>query len=233
MKICVIGDIHGRVNWMWLYANYHLFDRIVFLGDILDSKEISAATQLSNFQQLMKFIREHKDICDIVLGNHDLSYIDPTLYQCAGYDMHMMIDASTLFEDNKDLFSMAVEHDGYLFTHAGLSLTWLAKYNKEVTNLPIAEQINMIYKHKSTAFSFYSNQGRYMSSTGNCVTQSPVWIRPASLLLKPAHPFQVVGHTQHVVPIRVQRNGNEIIFADSPDYYTVIDNGDFSFHKFE
>ena len=48
-----------------------------------------------------------------------------------------------------------------------------------------------------------------------------------------AHPKQVVGHTLQDYPRVLLKYGGQTILTDSPDYYTVIENGKFSFFKYD
>jgi hypothetical protein len=51
MKHIVIGDIHGRDNWR--HINIKLFDKIIFLGDYVDSKILSDLIIYENLKDII------------------------------------------------------------------------------------------------------------------------------------------------------------------------------------
>ena len=86
---------------------------------------------------------------------------------------------------------MCYKWENYLFTHAGVTHTWLndAGYNEEAIDV----FINELFQNQPYKFFFNGND-----PYGDDVTQPPVWVRPASLM-KDAYRYetirQVVGHT--------------------------------------
>ena len=232
MRLAAIGDPHGRSFWDIFWVLIFMYDQVIFMGDYLDSYEVSGATQLSNLQEIIRLKLSFPDQVVLLRGNHCYSYIDPTRFQCAGFDAHIMSEAAKLFDDNDDLFVDAVEYDGYLFTHAGVSMSWLDRYNGLYKHLPVVDQVNMITKVFPRSLEFAHNQGRHFSASGDDVTQSPIRIRPRSLLLNPAHPKQVIGHTQINLPTVRKNLDNEIVLTDCPDYYTIIHHGEVTYGKY-
>ena len=90
---------------------------------------------------------------------------------------------------------MAYEMDGFLFSHAGISQTWLdyRKYDNEYT---IVDWVNDMWRYKPHTFEFVGRD-----PYGDSEHSSPIWIRPKSLqranydTLRQQF-IQVVGHTQ-------------------------------------
>lgn len=74
---------------------------------------------------------------------------------------------------------------GTIISHAGVSVTWLRDHNLTV------DTINETFK-VNTKICNWSGDNMY----GDDVTQSPLWIRPRSLLSDlPVGWEQIVGHT--------------------------------------
>lgn len=229
MKILVISDLHGRTRWKKFINKAKEYDAIVFLCDFVDSFFIPHHDQIINLKELIKFKQDNDNVY-FVIGNHDLSYMYPLLYRCPGYTKKLAQQATPLYQSHEDLFTYAVELDSILFTHAGVSTVWLDRYNRE--DISIADKVNKIVREHPMSLNFHQNQGRKFSSSGNEITQSPVWIRPESLLKVSAHSYQVVGHTQIPYPDINTSNNRKVLLTDSPDYYTVITDGKPSIHKY-
>jgi hypothetical protein len=232
MRIAVIGDIHGRRRWEVFWKLIKEYDLVVFLGDYMDSHIISINDQILNLRRIIQFKKTYPDKVVLLLGNHDVGYLDPVINRCPGNDMHNLVQIADIFVQDEDLFTYAKEADGFLFTHAGISSTWLDRYNGEYRDLPIEDQVNLIIENKPTALSFYSNQGRTFSNTGDDISQSPVWIRPQSLARVMGHPKQVVGHTFQNYPVLKTDLAQQLILADAPQFFTTLNNGQFGFERF-
>lgn len=202
------------------------------MSDLFDSYYVSPNDQLVNAKELIQWVKNNDNVVAL-WGNHDLSYLNPFLYKCSGYSEDIAIQACNLLVENEDVFTYAYEYNNILFTHAGVSTVWFDRYNRGKEHLPIDVQVNNIVRRLPTAVSHEHNMGRLFRSDGDEVTQGPTWIRPSSLISAPAHPFQVVGHTQQKEPYHLTDGSNSIILVDSPDYYTILDGKKFSYHKFE
>lgn len=194
-KITVIGDIHGRDSWKEIVnAEIANTTKFIFLGDYFDSIDIPAAKQLENFKDITAFKKANMNQVVLLCGNHDYHYISDDRY--SGYNEHWHILFTNAFAKaiSEELIQMCYEHDGALFSHAGVSTIWLNKHSTEFERkeLKIDELINNIFYHNPDAFKFvgYEPHGDYIGS-------SPIWIRPRSLAesLVPNY-AHVVGHTQ-------------------------------------
>jgi hypothetical protein len=95
---------------------------------------------------------------------------------------------------------MAYGFDKYLFTHAGVSPVFMDQVFGEngwsVENVVV--DLNELFRYKPKAFEFNG-----FESSGDSTTQTPIWIRPRSLMsankkhdkgLKKDY-IQIVGHT--------------------------------------
>ncbi len=229
MKIIAIGDVHGRSFWK-LIAAAQAFDKLVILGDYFDSFDISASDQMNNFSKLIAYKRANPDKVVLLMGNHDLHYLPVAMdafEMYSGFQQRFAFQISQLLEDNKNLLQMCYKWENYLFTHAGVTHTWLndAGYGDEEIDV----FINELFQYQPLSF-FFNGSNPY----GDDITQSPVWVRPASLT-RNAYKYetikQVVGHTtvQKLVIIK-----DRFFFIDTmgtSKEYLILDDGRVSIGK--
>ena len=143
--IIIIPDVHGRRFWkpaVQKFASELTSDEMhcVFLGDYLDPYEFeqqqelvgSSTDVINNFKEILKIKEALGSSMTLLLGNHDLHYIDeyePFSYRCRYmYDKEATI--KRLFYDNWDNFSLAFETTfssgkRCLITHAGVLKGWV------------------------------------------------------------------------------------------------------------
>ncbi len=164
-KILTIGDIHGRDYWKFIThgssyefeqwvtmvnagANpmddlfkedysYFSADKIVFVGDYVDSFTISNVEIKKNLEDIIFFKKTLPNKVVLLWGNHDVQYFIPNQI-CSGYRPEARWDLQILFESNKDLFQMAYHEGDYLWTHAGLLkpvLSDLLKHHPDLKEL--------------------------------------------------------------------------------------------------
>ena len=142
MRHIVIGDIHGRDNWR--HINIKLFDKIIFLGDYVDSKILSDLIIYENLKDIIALKKQLPEKVVLLLGNHDAYYFHYPHFKCSDFRPSMQKDLTNLFRKNADLFQIAYQKGKCLFTHAGITNSWY----KEVTRLPefskIREQENTL-----------------------------------------------------------------------------------------
>ena len=131
MKIISIGDIHGRDYWKKI--NFSLYDKVVFVGDYLDSYYYTDNQILENFFDIMQLKKDNLEKVILLLGNHDIQYyfLDEG-FGCSGYRPTMAASLKEAFKGNRDLFQMAFQIENYLWTHAGVSKGWLDWNKKEI-----------------------------------------------------------------------------------------------------
>lgn len=127
----IIPDIHGRTFWADAVTG-HEDEDIIFLGDYLDPYDIEGITReeaIKNFLDILDFKEHHQDNVTMLLGNHDLGYIDGSI--CRSRRDHVYYsDIQCIFSDNKSKFRLAAERmlssgRKILFTHAGVQKGWL------------------------------------------------------------------------------------------------------------
>ncbi len=113
MRVLAIGDIHGRNYWNTI--PFVDFDRVIFLGDYLDSARLSNEEIIGNLERLVALQSEYENI-DFLIGNHDLQYL--LGYEMSGYRQSYEDEAMDLLLTLR--WKFAREIDSVLYTHAGL-----------------------------------------------------------------------------------------------------------------
>lgn len=135
MKHIAIGDIHGRDSWQ--RVNTKLYEKVVFLGDYVDSYDLFDLAILENLKKIIALKKRQPEKVELLLGNHDAHYLHYPRFECSGFRPTMQRDLTTLFCKNADLFQIAYQKDNYLFTHAGVTNNW----HNEIKRLPVFQQI--------------------------------------------------------------------------------------------
>lgn len=205
-KWIAIGDIHGRQNWKSI-VNTHLdqVDRIIFVGDYFDSFDIDMPTQIDNFKDLLQFKRDYPDKVVLLTGNHDIHYISGMKEEYSGFNpkFSYMIENDCILPAIKDrLIQMCHIEDDVIFTHAGLTKTWLLlsdiveSIDDNITDLD--SKLNDAFYYKPNTFKFQSSYKFSLSNSyGDDIWQGPLWVRPRSLIADAIDNYkQVVGHTE-------------------------------------
>lgn len=237
MKVLSLGDIHGRDKWMfhthgspyefnlwkisvengapadnefWNEFPYMEYDKIVFVGDYVDSFELGNKVILRNLENIIFFKKMLPDKVVLLLGNHDVQYIVQNEI-CSGYRSEMRPDLANLFNDNKDIFQLAYQVNSekgvHLWTHAGVTREWLRDTKREIfspkyrlypvieeyENSDIADLLNILWEIRNDRiFNIDAHSGGFDLWAG------PIWVRPDIL----SHFYiegvnQIVGHTPH------------------------------------
>ena len=130
-KVLIIPDVHGRKFWHKAKELIDEVDQVVFLGDYLDpySREgITFEDALNEFKQIIEFKEKHSDKVVLLVGNHDMHYIQLEFMNCSRLNVYRRVEIHDLFMNNIDKFQLIHEIDSYLFSHAGVYLEWTKKY---------------------------------------------------------------------------------------------------------
>ena len=226
MKIVALGDTHGRVVWKEIVAKeLDSSDKIVFIGDYFDTHGggVSGNKQIENFKDILQFKKDNMDKVVLLFGNHDFHYIRGMNETYSGYQAGYAIDIGAVIGDaiSEGLVQMCFKHDKFVFTHAGVTLTWCVDNEIDITDLETS--INDLFKYKPAAFKF--TMGDNYSNTGNDITQPPIWVRPESLLRDMVDGITcVVGHTT----VKEIALSNKLILIDTLGWsgeYLVINDG--------
>jgi len=111
----VIGDVHGKINKVKAFLAYKPEEKHIFTGDYVNSfiqpDEIIYET--------LKTVIESG--AELVLGNHDIHYLDGSPFRCSGYRQHMAKSLNQIFEAFIARFAPCVVEDGFVITHGGVS----------------------------------------------------------------------------------------------------------------
>ena len=234
MKTVFIGDIHGRDVWKNI-IEVEKPNRVVFIGDYFDSFDISPAEQQYNFKEIIEF--KEKGECEVIMlvGNHDFHYY-PGGEQYSGYQRGAAPVNRQLLEENKHHLQMCYLLDNVLCSHAGICYDWLVEQVLHNHNDPIDEFVNYVWQHRPNSFMFFG-----FDPTGDDITQTPIWIRPRSLMRRNRDTFlhglyiQVVGHTQVTqIDIKGKATGGRYYFIDALDIgeYLIYEDSEFKLGKF-
>lgn len=193
MKTVVFGDIHGRDIWKQVIGS-ELPDKVIFLGDYFTSREnISEEDQVSNLKDILTYRKDNRETVIMLRGNHDT--------EALGYEWAMCSPTfyrKDLLEPLKETFleesQWAYEQDGIIFSHAGISETWLKLIGISPESSDIVDQLNS--KEPCSVFGFRPGPDNPWDRYGESVFQPCTWIRPRSLMKSMIGKTQVVGHTR-------------------------------------
>ena len=228
MKTIFLGDTHGRSLWKDIIAK-ETPDRVVFIGDYFDSFDIGSAEQQFNFKEIIAFKESAQYEVIMLIGNHDYHYY-PGGETYSGYQHGAAPAIRQLLEENKHHLQMCYQLDNILCSHAGIGHNWLVEQEKYESG-SIADFVNDIWNYKPIRFMFYG-----FDPYGDNKTQTPIWIRPASLLSGNRDTFlktdyiQIAGHTQvHKIDIKGKATGGRYYFIDAIDerQYLIYEGSEF------
>ena len=228
MKTIFLGDTHGRSLWKDIIAKESP-DRVVFIGDYFDSFDIKGTEQMFNFKEIIAFKESNQ--CEVILliGNHDYHYY-PGGETYSVYQHGAAPAIKQLLEENKHHMQMCYQLDNILCSHAGIGHNWLVEQEKYESG-SIADFVNDIWNYKPNRFIFYG-----FDPYGDNKTQTPIWIRPKSLLAGNKETFlkkdyiQIAGHTQvNKIDIEGKATGGRYYFIDAIEIgqYLVYEDNEF------
>ena len=131
MKIITIGDLHGSPVWKTIRPGD--WDRMVFIGDYVDSGNWTGDDIISNLGELIKLKQKFPEKVILLWGNHDLSYLfnGHDRHRCSDFQEHLLPALSSLFTSGKQLFQAAWAHGNHLWTHAGIVQRWYNHFIKD------------------------------------------------------------------------------------------------------
>ena len=228
MKILTIGDIHGRDDWKDKVNDS--YDKIIFLGDYVDSFDKSNVEILHNLKEIIKFKSDNEESVELLLGNHDLQYMySYDKFGCSGYRPEASFDLKELFNENKDLFKVAHQIGDYLWTHAGVSYWWyqnellpiLVELGLDKEEYTLADQLNLTFEQKKDVIAMVGRSRGGWNQFGGIL-----WADKSETEFSPLPGYkQIVGHT---VIKNIKHNSGK-------DWsYTYVDTGDsYSKHEIE
>ena len=225
MKIIALGDIHGRTLWKSIVSNTD-FDKVVFIGDYFDTREyISAEQQKSNFQDIIDFKKENMDKVVLLFGNHEYHYLRSEEGGYSGFQHLHCDDFQKMIQHalDEELMQMCYIHDKFLFSHAGITKTWLR--NAGFTGKEDVDVfVNDLFANKPDEFKFiYADD---YNNDGNNIYQSPIWVRPPSLFKDALDNYtHIVGHTIQY-DLELNETATIIDTLGTTGQYLVLDEGE-------
>ena len=199
MKSDFRGDIHGEDLWKRVVAQESDADAFVFVGDYFDSFVVPGLMQMHNFKEIVEFKESSPSSVSMLIGNHDFHYF-PEIGECgtSGFQRRLFPAISKLVDENRHHLQMACLIEDVLCTHAGVSEDFMDQvYGNDGWQVhEIANSLNDLFRYKPKSF-LYSDMD--YSFTGDHPSQSPIWIRPRSLMrsskdIRKTYK-QIVGHT--------------------------------------
>lgn len=210
MTTIVLGDTHGRDAWKKI-VNTEEFDRIIFIGDYFDSYDIPFEKQGNNFLDIIEYKKSGEKEVILLFGNHDYHYLPGIYEHYSGFQHLNGPTIGIMLKDNLKELSMAYTFNNILFTHAGVTNTFLK--NNEWGGESLVGWLNDLFHFKPLSF-FFNGWNPY----GDDISQSPIWVRPRSLMQdsKSLGLIQIVGHTQqNQIDIKGKSTGGKYYFIDT------------------
>lgn len=208
-RVFVIPDVHLK-PWMFDKATELIskgsYDRIVMLGDLVDdwNQEKNLDLYRDTFEAVYKFIEKFPDLL-YCFGNHDVSYKFQAIQ--SGYSFYAR---DTVVEGVDNIVKKLPEGnsayihriDNCLFSHAGLTESFVRRYFGACGHLEIDEMIYQINQFDQD--SLWDDD-------------SPVWARPqgGDMRLYPIGMMQVVGHTPVITPTLEELYGSKLLSVDN------------------
>lgn len=211
-RVLAIGDVHLKTK---------IFDRAdeilasgqadfaVQMGDLVDDWDegFNLALYSRTLQRAIKFHKDHPDTL-WCMGNHDFGYWHPEYGKReSGHSRFVEGEVATLLREmERRGAKQQIMHvvDGFIFTHAGLTLGWV--------------------QDRTPANSHWDNELDFVYNLVNDATpeelweeNSPLWVRPQEVhyVMYPA-PLQVVGHT----PVKTVGEDNGVLSTDTFSTYS-------------
>lgn len=232
MKIVVFGDIHGRPFWRDIIEKENP-DKVIFLGDYVSTHEdYTGDQQFSNLVDILDEKEVWGDNMILLRGNHDLQHLGYSWAECSGLYKSVSYYMATLdfkpefLAKTKWIHIEEINGENYIFSHAGISRTWL-----EYSNIKEVDNINNCDPDERFGFS----PSRFSDYSGESPTQPCTWIRPQTLIEVAVPGYnQVVGHTpiKKITKFKMENN-KDLWLCDNlgEKEYLVIEDGEFKTNK--
>lgn len=206
----IIPDIHGREFWREpLEVAIKAGEHVIFLGDYVDPYDyeyIYPREAYEVFVDILELKIAHPSEITLLLGNHDLHYIDEFILG-GRKDYIRAARIQEKLETNSELFDMAktvqVAGQRFLFTHAGVKQGWI-QFNKELFDGvgpdEIGEYLNSLWHDLSRRPQLLEALAQVsVSRWGRYAFGSPVWNDIEDMVDDPDELpglYQIFGHSQ-------------------------------------
>lgn len=218
MKHIFIGDLHGRDSWQEI--NIRKYDKIIFIGDYVDSFDLSDFAILENLKKVIAWKERHPEKVILLLGNHDIQYLHYPAHQCSGFRPTMQKGLTYLFNKHRQLFQVAYQIGETIATHAGITNAWYSElkrvrgYDDFEGNL--ADFINHIEKTTSRYLRYATSLYRGGYSNGG-----PLWagLKETSTDMLVGYQ-QVAGHTSVDDIMTIGYSNRSVTYIDTLHKHT-------------
>lgn len=217
-RIITIGDLHGMDCWKKIKPEE--YDHIIFIGDYVDSFTVAPDKILRNLKELIDFKKRQHGKVKMLLGNHDIQYMEYPQYLCSGFNSLFQPDYTELFRANRNLFQVAVQFGDYLFTHTGLSHSFVKHYLTAYTQLienkqiHVVDLLNSIHNSEKQAVLHTVSDWRGGTDLFGGITWADY--RETSVDPLPGY-HQVVGHTPRKRITKAEVDNSSITYIDVLD----------------
>lgn len=205
----IIPDIHGRDFWEKPVQDYLGREHIVFLGDYLDPYEYEGVPLYEvfpRFEDILRLKHQYPDTITLLLGNHDLQYVDERIGHSRFDGFHASRNREMIL-DNARSFQIALDATisgmRYLFSHAGIRYGWLLNHKDILGDHPVkdpATRLNGLWWNEQSRLALLSALADIpYSRWGRCLYGSPVWSDVEDMDdagFEIPDTFQIFGHTQ-------------------------------------
>lgn len=200
MKILFVPDIHGHGDDVikLLQQQLYKYDKIVFMGDYVDSFVKTNDEIIDSLMNIMFLKIKYPDKIVLLLGNHDIQYLylHDNLGRsmiCSGFRTSYKYKLFTLFTEYIHMFDAAFQYNNILATHAGLRQDIYENLIKNTIeeNESLADTINKLFKLKHSSLFLVG-----FARLGSSYAGSIFWADFNELKDDPLIGYgQVVGHT--------------------------------------
>lgn len=214
MKRIILGDIHGHLDIFEEIYNKENPDEVILLGDYFDSRTVKAEDQYACFEKILEKRKEHKKNKPgkfvMIIGNHDFQYMSNERY--SGYNVSTYLQwhdkLNELLKKGVLTFAFIDRKNKTIYSHAGITNTWLNERADQNTHLSYLDQLNFV--------NYEFTYGKHFNNYGDDPLNSCIWVRPGSLSRDMYVDnngdlwTQVIGHTQteDQTPIVLHKNGS-------------------------
>lgn len=212
-NILIIPDVHARSFWKQaIEEKLNEVDKVILLGDYVDPYPEEGFTRknaIATLEEVIKLKQENPDKVILLLGNHCMQYVNRRFDTRSRFDSSNAYKIMEIFKSHRSLFKLAHEetiaNKRFLFTHAGLMMTWYERFKDLIGDLTV-DNLNHLTETPGgvDALADYSSyRGMFGSTTGSIVWSD---IREKFGYEEDANAdgfdFQIFGHTQlHENPI--------------------------------
>ena len=187
----VISDLHGesfKEQYNKILDLDIEFNNIILLGDYFHSynRSVNGKYQLRHFEEMIDISKRDKRVI-MLIGNHDIMHLIGHRPAVTMFPAEVSRKIKELIEENLKLFRVVWKGDKYVYSHAGVSKTFMRN-----NNLNTLEEINEIFWNKEyKRFEVYDN-----AELRDWEKYTPTVMRFEVLCNDYWCENQVVGHTE-------------------------------------